>query len=382
MRRTVNLVQSALHRPLGHKTCLLATSKVKHDQFFNLQSRGFSSSVDMIQRLEPDQNQSNVSSSAPKFVPNVGFVDEQGRQYGVGPDAENITLSSSPIGTGDELAPLSHDMWSLYPKEHEATLIWLPGLGETYDTAKSLFEMLQTQGIRFVVPNPPKLVVTALGERTERAWFDILEETYSETMEEDLEGLQDSTKLLNELIEEEAILLGGRFAPLGTPIDKVIQLGSRRIFVGGFGQGGSLAIHGSMRFPYRLAGIVSFSGYFPFAKETLQLAKSSQATVNDVEVAPNNDASNNSTDISAAVNLKCPILAIHGREDPAIPISFALSTYKMAQEPPMNMRIQMRSVYNMKHYMPDTECFGMHEWIMTYVKRFPKWPVVREHVQQ
>jgi len=126
------------------------------------------------------------------------------------------------------------------------------------------------QHIRFVVPNPPKIPLTALEDGSERAWFDIMANKYSESDEEDYPGIRKAMYRLHDLIHEEADALGKLYAPEGTDPLEARKIGAQRIIVGGFGQGGALALFSGIRYPHKLGGMVSFSGYFPHVQETAE----------------------------------------------------------------------------------------------------------------
>lgn len=80
------------------------------------------------------------------------------------------------------------------------------------------------------------------------AWFDIKGLDISAT--EDVEGIKKATTYVHTLIEKEI--------SEGIP--------SERIMIGGFSQGGALAIHSALTFPKKLAGIIALSCWLPMSK--------------------------------------------------------------------------------------------------------------------
>lgn len=80
------------------------------------------------------------------------------------------------------------------------------------------------------------------------AWFDIKGLDISAA--EDIEGIKKATTYIHYLIEKE--------------ISEGIS--SERIIVGGFSQGGALAIHSALTFPKKLAGIIALSCWLPMNK--------------------------------------------------------------------------------------------------------------------
>jgi lysophospholipase-2 len=80
------------------------------------------------------------------------------------------------------------------------------------------------------------------------AWFDIKGLDVSAT--EDVNGIKNATVYVHSLIEKEITE--------GIP--------SERIIVGGFSQGGALAIYSALTFPKKLAGIIALSCWLPLSK--------------------------------------------------------------------------------------------------------------------
>lgn len=80
------------------------------------------------------------------------------------------------------------------------------------------------------------------------AWFDIKGLDISAA--EDVEGIKKATTYVHSLIEKEI--------SEGIP--------SERIMIGGFSQGGALAIHSALTFPKKLAGIIALSCWLPMSK--------------------------------------------------------------------------------------------------------------------
>ena len=76
-------------------------------------------------------------------------------------------------------------------------------------------------------------------------WSDIY--SLSDNSEEDREGFEESAKRVTELIQVE--------------LDK--GLSSESIIIGGFSQGGALALHVSLRADYKLAGCCALSTWLP-----------------------------------------------------------------------------------------------------------------------
>lgn len=77
------------------------------------------------------------------------------------------------------------------------------------------------------------------------AWFDI--KGLDITSPEDIDGIKKATAYVHGLIEKEI--------SDGIPSEKIV--------VGGFSQGGALALHSALTYPKKLAGVVALSCWLP-----------------------------------------------------------------------------------------------------------------------
>jgi phospholipase/carboxylesterase len=127
-----------------------------------------------------------------------------------------------------------------------ASVIWLHGLGADANDFVPLAEQFETMGmhnIRFVFPYAPVRPITVNGGMKMRGWYDIYELNLS--AREDLEGIKDSEKLVELLIEREITL----------------NVPSNRIILAGFSQGAAISLYVGARYPKPLGGIIALSGY-------------------------------------------------------------------------------------------------------------------------
>ncbi len=155
-------------------------------------------------------------------------------------------------------------------------VIWLHGLGaDGRDFLPIVEELaLAPHQVRFVFPHAPVRPVTLNGGLPMRAWFDVV--SLQRDSGEDLAGIKASAAAVNALITREAAR--------GIPAERVV--------LGGFSQGGAIALYCGTRQPVPLAGIVGLSTYLPGAR---QLA---------AELVP--------------ANLKVPVFMAHGEQDPVV----------------------------------------------------------------
>ena len=135
--------------------------------------------------------------------------------------------------------------------QHTATMIFLHGLGDTGHGWAAGLNQIRPDHLKIVCPNAPSIPVTLNMGLVMPAWFDIkhLPDDNKPTSREDLEGVEASTKVLQSIIDMEA-----RALPDG---------GSGRIMIGGFSQGGAIALNNLIKYKQKLAGCVALSTYIP-----------------------------------------------------------------------------------------------------------------------
>uniref|UniRef100_A0A1A9WFU5 palmitoyl-protein hydrolase n=1 Tax=Glossina brevipalpis TaxID=37001 RepID=A0A1A9WFU5_9MUSC len=132
---------------------------------------------------------------------------------------------------------------------HLSTFIFMHGLGDTGHGWFKVIERLQLWGMKIVCPNAPKQKVTINGGLFMPSWFDF--ERLDMSGMEDEESLKASTKTIHAMINKE--------------IEKGIP--SVRIVLGGFSQGGALALYSGLTYTKPLAGIITLSAWLPLHQE-------------------------------------------------------------------------------------------------------------------
>jgi len=129
-------------------------------------------------------------------------------------------------------------------------VIWMHGLGADGHDFVPIVPELRLPAhlpVRFVFPHAPMQPVTINAGMVMRAWYDVFE--LEGRRGEDEAGLRASQGLVVGLIAREQAR--------GIP--------AARIVLGGFSQGGAMALQTGLRHPERLAGIVALSCYLPLA---------------------------------------------------------------------------------------------------------------------
>lgn len=184
----------------------------------------------------------------------------------------------------------------LQPKskfEHKFSLIWLHGFEEEAKsyvktfTDKSFVDLPDT--CRIVLVTAPEREMTSHDGKKMNSWFDIKslkdmpnEETFTQNYLRDnfdQAQLRQSVKFVTQLIKKEILKLNGD---------------SKRVFIGGFSQGASIALALYLLKDMKLGGIVGCSG-----ANCLRL------------------------NLTNAKYNQTPVFLHHGSDDPVIPVSFA-----------------------------------------------------------
>jgi len=137
-------------------------------------------------------------------------------------------------------------------RAHTATLIFLHGLGDTGMGWAGALNSIKPDYLKVICPTAPMLPVTLNGGASMPAWYDILSLDEKDTNREDMEGVSWSVDLLHELVRGE----------------EKHGLGPDRVIVGGFSQGGAVALRAALTFPdSNLAGCIALSCYLPGRQE-------------------------------------------------------------------------------------------------------------------
>ncbi len=188
------------------------------------------------------------------------------------------------------------------PADADASVIWLHGLGASGHDFADVPAILGLPGVRYVFPHAPNRPVTINMGLIMPAWFDV-RSLAREAFEAgrapddslmDIAGVRASTARVEDLIAHE-IARG---------------VAAERIVVGGFSQGGAIALFAGVRHAARLGGIMVLSSWEILP--SLRAAEESQA------------------------NRLTPLLVCHGRRDPMVPFEggrLAYEAYAQAGRP-------------------------------------------------
>lgn len=207
------------------------------------------------------------------------------------------------------------------------SIIWLHGLGADSRDFEQLPQMLNLPRqlpIRFILPDAPHRPITLNGGMVMRGWYDL---TGMEIVkQEDVSGLDESTGIVDSLVARECAR--------GVPRSQIV--------VGGFSQGGAVALHYGLRCEEPLAGIVGLSTYLPLSGQLAQ------------RVHPN--------------ALSTPIFLAHGLFDPVLALPLGEASRQILEDNGCDVTWH---TYPMPHSVAPEEMTDLSAWLSARV-----WPEV------
>ena len=137
------------------------------------------------------------------------------------------------------------------PRRCDKAIIFLHGLGDTgrgWSDIPNQSSLGEIDNVRWVFPNAPVIPITLNGGMAMPGWFDMnaLERDH---LIDDKETIEKASRYVDSLIEEQ--------------MDKGIP--AKNIVVGGFSQGGAIALTHAMKSEHEIGGYVGLSTYLPMA---------------------------------------------------------------------------------------------------------------------
>ncbi|HVF65478.1 MAG TPA: alpha/beta fold hydrolase [Casimicrobiaceae bacterium] len=145
----------------------------------------------------------------------------------------------------------------------DAAVIFLHGLGDDGHGWSDMVPALAIPTalrVRFVFPHAPEMPVTINGGYVMPAWYDLLDADFKRRA--DLDGVNRSRKRVENLLARE----------------RERGIVSSRIVLGGFSQGGAIALHAGLRHGHKLAGIVALSTYLIDAETLIEQSSANRRT--------------------------------------------------------------------------------------------------------
>ncbi len=200
-----------------------------------------------------------------------------------------------------------------------ASIIWLHGLGANGHDFEPIVPQLKLSpelAIRFIFPHAPSRPVTLNQGMVMPAWFDILGLDRQSQVDE--QGIQETCQQIHQLIHHE----------------KQQGIPASRIILGGFSQGGVIALQSAFTYPESLAGAFGLSTYLPHPNQF------------------------NIHDHAAQENTR--LFLAHGTYDPVLPYELGESSFQALHQ--NQFQVEWHS-YPMAHEVCLEEIKALSEWI-------------------
>lgn len=201
-------------------------------------------------------------------------------------------------------------------QEANASVIWLHGLGADGHDFEPIVKELDLPSIRFILPHAPYRPVSINKGYEMRAWFDILGLDLDSPQDE--AGIRACQQKIENLVLAE--------------INKGIP--SHRIVLAGFSQGGAIALHTALRYPFKLAGAIILSSWLPLQEK---LAQETHEANHDL-----------------------PILLAHGTFDDIVPLEAAQRGMQLLSEAKHPVTFKE---YPMAHHVCDQEVKDIRQFL-------------------
>eukprot|EP01025_Chloroclados_australasicus_P014946 TRINITY_DN1707_c0_g2_i1.p2 TRINITY_DN1707_c0_g2~~TRINITY_DN1707_c0_g2_i1.p2 ORF type:complete len:265 (-),score=24.92 TRINITY_DN1707_c0_g2_i1:268-1062(-) len=181
--------------------------------------------------------------------------------------------------------------------EHKATMIMLHGLGDTGAGWEEIGSMFKSKlpHVKFIFPTAPTRPITINMGMRMPGWYDITSLS-SIDQQEDRTGIEESSRYVQSLVEEEE--------KIGIPSDKVV--------VGGFSQGGAVALS-SLRWNKKIAAVVALSAYLPMRELNPFVSEANQST---------------------------PVFMAHGDWDDVVQYKYGKESFQLLQNAGINVEFQ------------------------------------------
>ncbi|KAL3844093.1 hypothetical protein ACJIZ3_001496 [Penstemon smallii] len=216
---------------------------------------------------------------------------------------------------------------------HQATIVWLHGLGDKGSSWSQLLESLPLPNVKWICPTAPTRPVSLFGGFPCTAWFDA--QDISEDAPDDLEGLDASAAHVANLLSPE-------------PAD--IKIG-----IGGFSTGAATALYSATchifgqcgnRSPYlvNLSTVIGLSGWLPCSRTLRNRIEGSNET------------------LRRAASL--PILLCHGTEDDVVAYEHGEKSARVLSSAGFQ-NLMYRSYDGLGHYTIPEEMNDVCRWLTT-----------------
>jgi len=207
--------------------------------------------------------------------------------------------------------------------KHTSTIIFFHGLGDTGHGWSSALALVRPAGMKVICPTAPTQPVTLNAGFSMPSWFDL--KTLDIYGPEDEQGIKKATDNVHSMINDEI--------KNGIP--------SNRIILGGFSQGGALALHSALTYTQPLGGVVALSCWLPLHKQFPEAKKNTD---------------------------EIPIFQAHGDFDPVVPYRFGQLSASLLKSFMKNATFK---TYNgLSHSSSDEEMNDVKEEIAKWIQNY------------
>ena len=204
------------------------------------------------------------------------------------------------------------------------TIVWIHGLGDSGSGWAHLEHELRLPGVQYVLPDAPSNPVSCNGGFRMPSWMDLQNIPVALGDKHDAVGVKESAAIIH------------------STIDGVLAKGtaSKDVVLGGFSQGGAMALCAGYTYSQPLAGVVVFSGWAPLQK-------------------PDEDAFMSA--VTSGANANTPAFVAHGSEDEVVLPSCGERAAACLQE--AGVSDVSWSTYRMAHSSHPAQMGALKEWL-------------------
>ncbi|KAI9754496.1 MAG: hypothetical protein M4579_004666 [Chaenotheca gracillima] len=211
-------------------------------------------------------------------------------------------------------------------KKHTATVIMAHGLGDSgagwAPIARDFQRKAKFEEVSFVFPNAPTIPITGNMGMSMPGWYDITSFSALAAKSQDEAGIMRSRSYIHSLIAAET-------AEKGIP--------SNRILLGGFSQGGALALLAGLTAPVQLGGVFAMSSYLLLQDKLQGLVPQEQP------------------------NKETKVWMGHGDSDPLVKHEWGVLTAEKLRE--IGFQVEFKTYPDLVHSADPDEIADLEQWI-------------------
>lgn len=206
--------------------------------------------------------------------------------------------------------------------KHTASFIFLHGLGDTGHGWATTIAAIRPPHVKVICPSAAKMPVTLNSGFESPSWFDLM--SLDINAPEDEPGIKKAAEIVKGLVEEEV--------KNGIPVE--------RIMIGGFSQGGALALYVALTAGKAMAGVAALSCWLPLHKQMVT---------------------------RTPVNMVC--MQAHGDCDPIIPYRMGQLSASLLKQ--LMKEHTFKTYKGMMHSSNETEMQDLKEFLLATLPSIP-----------